>query len=309
MAKSFVITTTATEPLRADASGHAKAVFTVTNTTARVVRGLAKAKPLGETKRDWLTLEGEPERDFPARGTHQYTVNFNGPVTASGGSTTATAAQDGATPPAKYAFRLDVESAQDPDEDFAESPAVTVELMAPSTRSEKKFPWWILIVLGALLFIGLLVLILALVLGGGNNNDNDNADESPTPVVTATPTPSPSPSPTSMEPPETACYNLVQGQIAWDYQGTKTWSADNVQNLCRGTTNPSQPGQCFQRVMFGGINWGGSTNWDWRNALELCAGTNDANGRISCFQDTIAQGQTWQVGITTCKVRDSLREP
>ena len=302
MAKSFVITTTATEPLRADASGQARAVFTVTNTTARVVRGLAKVKPLGDTKREWLSLEGEPERDFPARGTHQFTVNFNGPATAPGGSTPATAAQDGATPPAKYAFRFDIESAQDPDEDFAESPAVTVELM-PATRREKKFPWWILIVLGALLFIGLLVLILALVLGGGNNNDNDNADESPTPEVTATPSPSPSPSPspTPTEHPETACYNLVQGQIAWDYDGSKSWFPDNARKLCAGTITPREPGLCFNTLMFGGIEWGGGTRWYPPNALELCAGTNNANSRVACFQQKIAAGNGWQTAIAVCK--------
>ncbi len=42
MAKSFAITTTATQLLRADAKGHAQAIFTVTNTTARPVRGLAR---------------------------------------------------------------------------------------------------------------------------------------------------------------------------------------------------------------------------------------------------------------------------
>jgi hypothetical protein len=301
MAKSFVITTTATEPLRADASGHTKAVFTVTNTTARVVRGLAKVKPLGDTKREWLSLEGEPERDFPARGTHQYTVNFNGPATAPAGSTPPTAAQDGATPPAKYAFRLDIESAQDPDEDYAESPTVTVELMPLAARSEKKFPWWILIVLGALLFIGLLVLILALVLGGGNNNDN--ADESPTPVVSPTPSPSPSPSPspTPTENPETACYNLVQGQIAWDYDGSKSWFPDNARKLCAGTITPKEPGQCFTTLLFGGVEWGGGTRWYPPNALELCAGTNNANSRVTCFRQKIAAGDGWQAAIAACK--------
>ena len=39
MARSFTITTTATDTLKADDKGHAQAVFTVTNATARPVRG------------------------------------------------------------------------------------------------------------------------------------------------------------------------------------------------------------------------------------------------------------------------------
>ncbi len=73
MAKSFTITTTATDTLKADAKGHAEAVFTVTNATARPVRGMARAKPLGDTKREWLSIAGETERDFGGGATEQFT--------------------------------------------------------------------------------------------------------------------------------------------------------------------------------------------------------------------------------------------
>jgi hypothetical protein len=99
---------------------------------------------------------------------------------------------------------------------------------------------------------------------------------------------------------ESRCFDMVQGHIAWDYNGSTTWATGNVQNLCRGTFSPSQPGRCFQRAMHGGINWGGGTRWEWKNALELCAGTSDAYATISCFQDKIHNGVAWAEAIKSC---------
>jgi hypothetical protein len=100
---------------------------------------------------------------------------------------------------------------------------------------------------------------------------------------------------------ESRCFNLVQGRVAWNYQGSRAWSDINVLNLCRGASNPTQPGQCFNRAMHGGINWGGGTQWQWQNALNLCAGTNDADGTIACFQSKISQGISWPEAIRACK--------
>ena len=119
MANSFAITPLATEPLRLDQSGKAIAVFTVTNTTSKPLRGLAKAKALGNTKQEWLSIAGETERDFPAGGTQQFTVNFN----PSMGSVTNTPLASG-----KYEFRLNVASSADSDEDFTESSNVSIEV-------------------------------------------------------------------------------------------------------------------------------------------------------------------------------------
>ena len=154
MARTFAITTTAAEK-KADAKGHAEAVFTVTNTTARPVRGLAKAKALVSTKQDWLKLAGESERDFAPGATQQFIIGFDGPVTtaappsapkgavapASGGAQPGAAA---AVAPAavKYPFRLDVASAANPDEDFIEGPVVTIEV--PPAAIKKPFKWWII---------------------------------------------------------------------------------------------------------------------------------------------------------------------
>ena len=111
MRNSFSVTTTS-DVIKADASGRAQAAYTVTNTSSRPVRGLATVKAQGTTKREWLSIAGETERDFAAGATENFTVNF-----------AATGASAG-----KYPFRLDVAAAVNPDEDFTEGQVVNVEV-------------------------------------------------------------------------------------------------------------------------------------------------------------------------------------
>jgi beta-lactam-binding protein with PASTA domain len=153
MPRTFNITTTASDILKADAKGHAEAVFTVTNTTARPVRGMGRAVALESTKKEWLQISGESDRDFSAGGTQQYVVTFDAPV--------ATAAPSGPSAPAaadKYSFRLDVASARNPDEDFTEGPPVRVELpVVKPAPPPKPFPKWIVIPIAAVVLIGIVV--------------------------------------------------------------------------------------------------------------------------------------------------------
>ncbi len=79
MANIFAITTSAVD-IKADAEGKASAVFTVTNTTGKPIRGIVKARAMGNTQQEWLDTEGELERDFGANGTQQFTVNFRKPA-------------------------------------------------------------------------------------------------------------------------------------------------------------------------------------------------------------------------------------
>ncbi len=109
-----------------------------------------------------------------------------------------------------------------------------------------------------------------------------------------------SPTPVTPANAEAQCYDKVQGQIAWNYSNNKNWADINVKNLCAGTHHPAQPGKCFERVMFSGINWGGGTQWQWQNALNLCKGTENANNRINCFNNKIANGVPWQTAIPQC---------
>lgn len=103
--------------------------------------------------------------------------------------------------------------------------------------------------------------------------------------------------------PAEACQRNIQGRIARDYNGDKSWDASSLQRLCRGTTRPTEPGTCFEKVMFGGIDWGGGTRWSGSNALDLCEGTSDANGTVVCFQSQLSRLGNWQSAIRACDVR------
>ena len=100
--------------------------------------------------------------------------------------------------------------------------------------------------------------------------------------------------------PESDCFNFVQGNIPWNQSGSSTWAPNNIQALCQGTTKAAEPGRCFDRLMSGGVSWGGGTVWQWQNALNLCKGTNDANGTVACFQGKIGGGTGWQQAIAQC---------
>lgn len=146
MAKTFAITTTATDTLKTDSKGHAEAVYTVTNTSTRPVRGMVRAKALESAKQEWLQVTGETERDFAPGATQQFVVTFDAPAA------TAAAAD-------QYSFRLDVSSATNPDEDFTEGPPVKVQLPAPvvAASPSKPFPKWIFIPIAAVILIGIAV--------------------------------------------------------------------------------------------------------------------------------------------------------
>ncbi|HEV7642581.1 MAG TPA: hypothetical protein VGO50_01445 [Pyrinomonadaceae bacterium] len=147
MANIFAITTPA-DDVKADAEGKASAVFTVTNTTGKPIRGIAKARALESTQQGWLDVEGETERDFGAHGTEQFKVIFNRPASpAPSGSAAA--------PVEKFPFRLDIASAANPDEDFSEGPSVHVEVQAGAPPPPPRvFPWWIILVIGGVVLLG-----------------------------------------------------------------------------------------------------------------------------------------------------------
>src|ERR1044072_1218245 len=176
MANIFAITTPA-DDIKADAEGKASAVFTVTNTTSKPIRGIVKARPMGNTQQDWLDTEGELERDFGANGTQQFTVNFRKPAAVM------------LTADEKFPFRFDVASTLNPDEQFTEGPTVNIEVKgAPAAPPPKKpFPLWlILAIAGGLLLIILLVLFLVLQKGcssGGGANSNSNSSPQVTDIA------------------------------------------------------------------------------------------------------------------------------
>jgi hypothetical protein len=97
-----------------------------------------------------------------------------------------------------------------------------------------------------------------------------------------------------------ACANAVQGKIAWDYKGSKQWGQGNIDRLCAGAENSTEPAQCFERVMHGGINWGGGTQWSWANAIDLCEGSTNASATVACFETAINNGTDWRNAINEC---------
>lgn len=97
-----------------------------------------------------------------------------------------------------------------------------------------------------------------------------------------------------------SCASQIQGKIAWDYNGSKTWNPSNIDRLCKGAEQLAEPAVCFNRVMHGGINWGGGTLWAWQNAIDLCEGTRNAQSTVSCFQGEIQKQRPWSQAIQTC---------
>lgn len=139
MNRSFAISTKveeATQILGAERKG--KVAFTVNNVTDRAIRGQLNVKPLDSTKPDWLSIDGEKERDFPAKTTLDVNVGVAIPPEVAAG---------------KYTFRLDVISVVNSDEDYTEGPIFALEVKA-KIDDGKKFPWWIIVVAVLVLALG-----------------------------------------------------------------------------------------------------------------------------------------------------------
>lgn len=163
MEKTFAITTKALATLKANDQGHTEATFTVTNNTARPVRGLARTRVADSTKEEWLRISGESDRDFAPGVSQDFVVTFDKPVSPpTPTAPKAAGAQPAATPPAadsavadKYGFIFYVSSATNPDEDSTDGPVIQVELPTPKPQPLKKqFPW-ILIPIAAVVLIGI----------------------------------------------------------------------------------------------------------------------------------------------------------
>lgn len=112
MAAAFTITSpTNSVLLGADRVG--QAAFTVANQTGRAVRARVSVTALDPTKGDWLSVVGMAERDYPAGGAEQVTVNVAVPPDVADGA---------------YPFRLDVASVTNPDAEWAHGPVVAFQV-------------------------------------------------------------------------------------------------------------------------------------------------------------------------------------
>lgn len=138
MSGKFTITSANTN-LSLNGKSQGEASFTISNSSQRPMRGLARVVPADGAQMGWFAMVGEAERSFPAGATQQFTVQINVPP---------------GTEARRYSFRLDVISDDNPDENFGEGPTVAFEVK-PSQAPAKPFPWWaIAAVVAAMLLVG-----------------------------------------------------------------------------------------------------------------------------------------------------------
>jgi hypothetical protein len=159
---SFTVTAASLQ-VSLDAAGAGQAAFTVTNMSTQTLKGRLIPAALPPTEAGWLSVSGEPLREFQPGAAEQVTVQVKAPP---------------GSPPGSYSFRLDAVSEMNPDEDFTQGPSVTFEVKPPPPK--KPFPWWILIVV-AVVLIGIGVLVWLLTKG----DDDDGAATLPAPSLTA----------------------------------------------------------------------------------------------------------------------------
>lgn len=151
MPRAFAITP-ATPSVRLNASGQGEFSFAVSNALGRPVRARITVVPEGNTRRDWLSVAGESERDFASDGTQQVTIRVSAPA---------------GTPQGAYTFHPLVSSVTNPDEDYADGPTVTFEV-SPTAAPKKPFPWWIVAVAGGVVVILVIAgLVFSKLKGGG----------------------------------------------------------------------------------------------------------------------------------------------
>jgi PASTA domain len=137
--------TAARETVTLDNEGRADVSFTASNSGPKSMAGRMKLVPLGPTKAAWLSLEGEPERNFAKGEAHQLTVHIAVPR---------------GTPVGKYSFRLNIISVENPDDEFTEGPSVSFEVKELASAAPRKFPWWIVAIAAALVGAGIITWLL-----------------------------------------------------------------------------------------------------------------------------------------------------
>ena len=165
---SFAVTA-AGQKVSLDSSGAAQASFTVTNTTAEALNGRLLATPSDPAKPAWFSISGDSVRSFAPNAAVQVVVQLNVPPT---------------TAPGSYAFRLDAVSEVDPDEDFTEGPSVAFEVTAAPAPPKKKFPWWILAIVGAVVLLIIIGVVIWLLTKGNGNPPTPTTPLTPVPPVT-----------------------------------------------------------------------------------------------------------------------------
>lgn len=131
------------------------AAFTVTNVAREALRGRASVQAGGAAKADWFTVDGDRERPFAAGESQTVTVKAAAPA---------------GTPPGDHQFRLRVVAVNDPDNDVAESPPVS--LVLADAKPKPGMPGWVWAVVA---------LVVLAVVGGGAYYALRPSEPNPTP--------------------------------------------------------------------------------------------------------------------------------
>lgn len=139
--------------------------FTVSNISGRELEARAQVEPGEPGQAEWYAIKGDPQRTFGPEETEQFRVEIDAPSDA---------------PSGKYGLRLEVVSVENPDEDFAVSPEIAVEVPEEEEPSPEPngdgFKWWIAAAAAGVLVIGGLVAFLVL---GGGGGDGDGGGGGP----------------------------------------------------------------------------------------------------------------------------------
>jgi len=160
MPSAFVVTT-ASNTVTLDVARKGTVSLTISNTTGRPVRVRLKSVALGQAKPEWVTFDGGDFRDLSLGGSLQVTAVVAVPLDVA---------------PGAYPVRVDVVAEDQPMEDFAQGPELTIQVPA-AAPPPKKFPWWILAVVLAVLVLGSGI-VFVLTRGG---DDEDLPDPPPSP--------------------------------------------------------------------------------------------------------------------------------
>lgn len=54
---------------------------------------------------------------------------------------------------------------------------------------------------------------------------------------------------------EQVCFDMIQGKVAWSQNGSKQWGPNNINALCKSTTNPQSTVDCFKRGIAAHNSW------------------------------------------------------
>ncbi len=145
---SFTVTA-AGQKVPIDKDGAGQAAFTVTNTSAKPVRGRVLASALPPAEASWFSISGPTTFEFAPGEARSVVAQIAAPK---------------GTKPGTYSVRCDAVAEENPDEDFTEGPSVSFEVAAEEKK--KGFPWWIVAV-AAVVILGAIAAIVLATRGGG----------------------------------------------------------------------------------------------------------------------------------------------